>query len=107
MPTQDYKVILTQAFDKSVNPTKIKSDLKSIASWGAAYIYSAAPYKTGRLAGDTDCKVVGPYSILLESKAPYSGYQNTGTSRVRPTYFFDRSSKAIEERIHSVLKMSR
>lgn len=105
--TGNYKAILSQAFDKQVNPNKIKSELKNIADWGAAYIYSAAPYRTGRLAGETDCRYIAPYSILLESPTEYAGYQNSGTSRIRPTYYFDRSAKAIEDRIHAMLKTAR
>lgn len=49
---------------------------------------SQAPVKTGYLRNNIRMNKPNPNSVQLNSWAPYSGYVNYGTSRMRPRPFF-------------------
>ena len=99
---QNYKAILSKAFDVIVNPAKIQSAMSEVASFGNAYIKSEAPVRTGFLSSMSGCEIVGPYSIVLYSSAPYAEYVNGGTYKMAANPYFDRSARAVWDKLLSI-----
>lgn len=102
--TKNFKAELGAEFDAKVNPKSIKSEMQSLASYGKAYIDDNTPVRTGTLKSGNRCEYQDPYKILLENNVEYGPFVNSGTSRMKPTFFFDKTVEMISAKLESLIK---